>query len=75
MVDGTFVTVIKKFLRKRDAGGSERGANLVEFALVAPIFFLLVFGMIEASALLFARNTLGLAASDAAREGLLRQPA
>lgn len=33
-----------KRLRKR---GNDRGANLVEFALVAPLLFALLFGMIE----------------------------
>lgn len=33
-----------KKLRRR---GNERGANLVEFALVAPLLFALLFGMIE----------------------------
>ena len=60
------------FLKRRD---SERGASLVEFALVAPLFFLLIFGMIEGAALFFARNTLGLSASDAVREAALASDA
>ncbi len=48
---------------------SERGASLVEFALVAPLFFLLIFAIIEGSALFYARNTIGLAAADASRAG------
>ena len=62
-----FLTRFRRSSRK----DSERGASLVEFALVAPLFFLLVFGMIEGAALFFARNTIGLAASDAVREASL----
>lgn len=42
-----------------------RGQNLVEFALVLPIFLLLVFGMIDVGRLVYMNSTL----SQAAREG------
>ena len=33
--------------RSRSAAGPERGSSLVEFALVAPILFMLLFGIFE----------------------------
>ena len=43
--------VLRVFLRKRVR--SQRGAALVEFALIAPLFFLIVFGLVEL-AIIFA---------------------
>lgn len=73
--DISFVKAFLKRINRSRRNSSERGASLVEFALVAPLFFLLVFGMIEGAALFFARNTLGLAASDAVREAALASDA
>jgi len=49
--------------RRRSA--RSRGQAMVEFALVAPIFFLLLFGIIEGGRFIFYYETL----SNAAREG------
>ena len=45
---------------------------MVEFALIFPLFLLLVFGSLEASAAFYARSTVGLATSDAARTGSIQ---
>ncbi len=50
-----------RFLQKTRS----RGQNMVEFALVMPIFFLLVFGTIELGFLVYTNHTL----SNATREG------
>lgn len=44
----------------------DSGASAVEFAILAPIFLALVFGMIQGALFLYARNT----AQSAAREGV-----
>ena len=51
-----------------------RGQALVEFALVAPIFFLLLFGVIEFSVINTAIGIYNFAAKDAARLGAIRGP-
>ncbi len=38
---------------------STRGASAVEFALLAPVFLLMLFGIIEGSRMLWLRQTLG----------------
>jgi Flp pilus assembly protein TadG len=48
-------------------GGHERGASLVEFALVAPLLFLLLFGVIEFARLGHAFTTVWTAAREGAR--------
>ena len=48
-------------------GNSERGANLVEFAVVAPLLFLLLFGVIEFSRLIYGFSTVWNAAREGAR--------
>ena len=51
-----------------------RGQALVEFALVAPIFFLLIFGVIEFSLINASIGAYNFAAKDAARLGSIRGP-
>jgi len=51
-----------------------RGQALVEFALVAPIFFLLFFGVIEFSIINTSIGIYNFAAKDAARLGAIRGP-
>ena len=52
-------------MRLRAFGRDERGAVAVEFALIAPIFLLIVFGMVDFSRAFYTLN----AVSSAVREG------
>ena len=54
-------------LRRRN----RRGAAAVEFAVVAPVFFLLIFGMIEYGRLVMVQQVLTNAAREGARVGVL----
>ena len=49
--------------------GPSRGQALVEFALVIPIFLLLVFAIIDTSRYVYTGNALNEAAREAARQG------
>ena len=53
-----------RLLRRRDAA-SRRGQALVEFALVLPVFLMILFGIIDGGRYVFQNNVL----SQAAREG------
>lgn len=53
-------------MRRIDCDASERGQSLVEFALIVPIFLLLVFGIIDLGRGVYAYNTI----QNAAREGI-----
>lgn len=55
---------------KRSAN-PRRGALTVEFAIVAPLIFLLFLGGLELTALNFARQTLGNASYEAARKMII----
>ena len=48
-----------------------RGAAVVEFAVVAPVFFLLIFGMIEYGRLVMVQQVLTNASREGARVGVL----
>jgi Flp pilus assembly protein TadG len=50
---------------------NRRGAAVVEFAVVSPVFFLLVFGMIEYGRLVMVQQLLTNAAREGARVGVL----
>ncbi len=56
--------------RRRRFLADREGATAVEFALVAPVFFLLIIGMIELSLLMMADAILQSAVGDAARTGI-----
>ncbi|MHB0858212.1 MAG: TadE/TadG family type IV pilus assembly protein [Anaerolineae bacterium] len=50
----------------------ERGQDLVEFALVFPLFALLVFGIMEFGIIIFSYNTVANAAREGARYAIVR---
>ena len=54
-------------LRSKDEGG----ASAVEFALVLPVFLLLIFGLLQYGMIFLLRNQLTEAASDAARSAVV----
>ncbi len=56
----------------RPKRGSRRGQALVEFALVIPIFFLLVFGLIDLGRAVFVYNSLAEGAREGARYGAVQ---
>jgi Flp pilus assembly protein TadG len=47
----------------------ERGATAIEFALIAPFYFLLIIGIMETSMVMFAQHVLESAAANASRLG------
>ncbi|MEH3032842.1 MAG: TadE/TadG family type IV pilus assembly protein [Aeromicrobium erythreum] len=51
---------------RRRRGRSERGTSALEFSIIAPVFLLLIFSIIQTGLYLYARNT----AQSAAREGV-----
>ena len=53
------------------APAPERGATLVEFALIAPVLFLILFGIIEFGVVLNDFNSLRQGTRDAARQGVV----
>jgi Flp pilus assembly protein TadG len=58
---------IKVLFRNSSAGLDESGGALIEFTLVAPLFFLIVFGIIEWGSIFYLRNNMINAAREAAR--------
>src|SRR5690349_14777978 len=52
---------------RRLRADSEKGSTATEFAMVAPVFFLLLMGTIEAGVIFFAQSALQNALNDAAR--------
>lgn len=50
---------------------NRRGASVVEFALVAPVFFILVFGMIEYGRMVMVQQVLTNATREGARRAVL----
>jgi Flp pilus assembly protein TadG len=57
--------------KARPADKTRRGATVVEFALVAPVMFLLIFGVIEFGRLMMVQQAMTNAAREACREASL----
>jgi TadE-like protein len=53
--------------------GTARGQSLVEFAMVVPIFLLLLFGLIEVGRYIYLNNAFNAAAREGARFGSVEQ--
>lgn len=51
----------------------EGGQSLVEFALVFPLFLLIIFGIVDAGRLIYTYNTVSSAARDGARVAIVNQ--
>lgn len=56
-------------LNVRHIARDSRGSTMVEFAIVAPVFFLLIFGILEFSVIAFARSVMEGATSITSRLG------
>ena len=59
---GSFRTVLRRFRRNR------RGSAAIEFALVAPVFFALLFAILETAIVFFAGQVLETVTQDSARK-------
>jgi hypothetical protein len=75
MVDRSRTRVLpvgRPFARRRGSGNTnERGASLVEFALVVPIFLLLVMGIIDFSIAFNDYNRVRSGVAEGARQGVV----
>ena len=60
---------------RRISNKNERGTTMAEFALIAAVFFMIVFGIIEFGRLLYTHNALTDAARRGARYAALHQQA
>ena len=57
--------------KKRAAARTRRGATVVEFAVLAPVMFLFIFGIIEFGRLMMVQEAMTSAAREACREASL----
>jgi hypothetical protein len=58
-----------KNLKRNGLGRSDRGQGLVEFALIMPVFLMLIMGIVEFGRLMFIYNSVSTASREAARYG------
>lgn len=56
---------------RRLAGSDEGGQSLVEFALVVPVMFMLIFGLIDVGRAVWQSNTLAYATREATRYAIV----
>lgn len=57
---------------KHKQGQTRRGQSMVEFALIAPIFFLIIFGILEGGRLVWTYHELNNATREALRYSMVR---
>lgn len=68
------MTIKKRHPIKHTPWKSQKGATAVEFAIVLPLLFLLIFAMIEFGLYLFNRQVITNAAREGARAGIIARP-
>lgn len=61
--------------RKVPGDPGDRGASMVEFAIVVPVFIAVIMAIIDFSGAIFARNELGAGAANGARQGTIAEQA
>ena len=71
-IDGAAEVKLEKAYRR--CRRNRQGAAAVEFAIVAPVFFLMIFGMIEFGRALMVQQVLTNASREGARVGVLDSP-
>jgi len=64
-------TTAYRISSNRSTPSSRRGAAVVEFAIVAPLFLLLVFGIIEFGRMVMVQQVITNAAREGARQGIV----
>jgi Flp pilus assembly protein TadG len=64
---------MSRFIRIRRSDPRSRGQALVEFALVFPIFMLVLFGIIDVGRYVYVSNSLNEASREGARYGSVEQ--
>jgi len=64
-------SLIYKPAREQSAVRDESGGSMIEFALIAPLLFVILFGIIEFSVLLFDKAMLTNASREGARAGIV----
>ena len=64
-------SLIYKAARKHSVMHDENGGSLIEFALIAPLLFVILFGIIEFGVLLFDKAMLTNASREGARAGIV----
>ena len=62
-----FVTALSRFIRTLWRFRTDKGSAGLQFAMIAPAYFLLLMGTIEAGVIFFAQSSLQNAVNDAAR--------
>jgi len=60
-----------KYILKASKVGNQRGAALVEFAIVLPLLLVLIFGMVEFGLVLFNKQVITNASREGARAGIV----
>lgn len=59
--------------KPKQSAGNERGVSALEFTLLAPLIFVLVFGMIEFGILFYDKQIITNASREGARAGIIAQ--
>ena len=71
MVSGRLETDMNHSMRSRKSSMSRRGVAIVEFAVVAPVVFLVVFGLIEMGRMVMIKQAVVNAAREGCRKAIL----